>query len=63
MDKKLMLSNTDKKMMGVCGGIGEYLGVDPTVVRVLWVIGTVVTGIFPLIVVYGVLSFVIPNRY
>jgi len=36
--KKLYRSNTDKMICGVCGGIGEYLNIDPTVVRLLWVI-------------------------
>jgi phage shock protein C len=33
MDKKLYLSDTNKKIGGVCGGLGEYLGIDPTLVR------------------------------
>lgn len=36
MEKKLRKSATDKKLSGVCGGIAEYLGWDPTVVRLLW---------------------------
>ena len=31
--KQLYKSNTNKKVAGVCGGIGEYLGIDPTIVR------------------------------
>lgn len=37
-DKKLYRSDTNKVFLGVCGGIGEYLNVDPTVVRLLWII-------------------------
>lgn len=33
--KRLFLSRKDKKIFGVCGGLGDYLGVDPTIVRVL----------------------------
>ena len=36
--KKLYRSNKDRVFAGVCGGIGEYLGVDPTVIRLLAVI-------------------------
>lgn len=36
--KKLYRSNTDKMLCGVCAGIGEYLNIDPTVIRLLWVI-------------------------
>ncbi|MBR5721773.1 MAG: PspC domain-containing protein [Clostridia bacterium] len=36
--KKLYRSTSNRQLCGVCGGVGEYLGVDPTVVRVVWVI-------------------------
>lgn len=36
--KKLCKSNTDKKLCGVCGGIAEYFDLDPTLVRLGWVI-------------------------
>jgi len=36
--KKLALSRRDKKIAGVCGGFAEYLGLDPTLVRLLWVL-------------------------
>ena len=36
--KKLYLSQTDKKIAGVCGGIAEYLEVDPTVIRIIFLI-------------------------
>ena len=38
--QRLYRSGTDRIIGGVCGGIGEYLGWDPVVVRLLWVIGT-----------------------
>ena len=36
--KKLFKSTTNKKICGVCGGIGEYFKVDPTLIRLLWII-------------------------
>ncbi len=36
MEKKLYRSTKDKKLCGVCGGIAEYVNVDPTVLRLLW---------------------------
>jgi phage shock protein C len=60
-NKKLFLSSTDKKFMGVCGGIGEYFNVDPTVIRVLFVIGAFMSA-GTLLAVYGVLCFVMPSR-
>ena len=35
-NKKLYKSKTDKKLAGVCGGLGEFLGLDSTIVRLIW---------------------------
>ncbi len=35
-EKRLMRSTTNKMICGVCGGIGEYLNLDPTLVRLIW---------------------------
>ena len=60
-NKKLFLSSSDRKFMGVCGGIGEYFNVDPTAIRVLFVIGAFMSA-GTLLAVYGVLCFVMPSR-
>ena len=44
MEKKLRKSSVNKKLCGVCGGIAEYFIVDPTVVRLLWVLFSVAGG-------------------
>jgi phage shock protein C len=44
MPTRLERSTTNKVVSGVCGGIGEYLQVDPTLVRVFFVVGTIITG-------------------
>jgi len=36
MQKRLYKSQTDVKICGVCGGIAEFFGIDPTVVRLIW---------------------------
>lgn len=38
MNRKLYKSRQNKVFSGVCGGIGEYLNVDPVVIRVIWLI-------------------------
>lgn len=38
MDKRLYKSNENKMVEGVCGGIAEYFGIDPTLVRLGWVL-------------------------
>ncbi len=40
-EHKLRRSRHDKKIAGVCGGFGEYLGVDPTLVRLIWLVAVV----------------------
>lgn len=51
--KRLMRSSTDCKLAGVCGGIAEYLNVDSTVVRLVWVL----LVIFPVPLVPAVLGY------
>ena len=38
MTKKLFRSTTDKKLTGVCGGLGAYFGLDSNIIRLIWVI-------------------------
>jgi phage shock protein C len=59
--KRLYRSYTDKKIAGVCGGIGEYLNVDPTVVRLVAVIGGLATGIIPFFVGYVIAWIIVPE--
>lgn len=59
--KKLYLSDTDKKLAGVCGGVGEYFEVDSTLIRLAVVCVAVLTGIFPGIIGYIVAALVIPH--
>jgi len=47
---------------GVVGGAAEYLGMDPTVARVLYVVGSIVSGAFPGTLVYVICMFVIPEE-
>ncbi|MBR3731175.1 MAG: PspC domain-containing protein [Spirochaetales bacterium] len=63
MAKKLCRSSTDKKLFGVCGGLAEYFGMDSTVMRVIWVLVTLLTGIgLSLIIVYLVMGLVMPEN-
>ena len=61
MSKKLYRSRRDAKICGVCGGIGEYLGVDSTVIRLIAVI-LLVTPIAPGLIVYAILAVIIPRE-
>ncbi len=44
MQKRLTRSRTERMIAGVCGGIAEYLNVDPTVVRLIWVLVAFLAG-------------------
>ncbi|MDX1582255.1 MAG: PspC domain-containing protein [Thermoanaerobaculia bacterium] len=50
-----------RMIAGVCGGIAEWLGWSPTLVRILYVIGSIVSAAFPGIIVYLILWLLMPN--
>lgn len=50
--RRLTRSVMDRKIAGVCGGFAEYFGMDPTILRILWVFVTLATGIFPGVLAY-----------
>ena len=52
MEKKLYKSNQNKMLDGVCGGIAEYFGIDPTVVRLIWALFSLMGG-------SGILAYII----
>ncbi len=60
MKKKLYRSRDEHMIAGVCGGIAEYLGLDPTIVRLLFIL--ISLGPMPGIIVYLVLAFVMPEK-
>lgn len=63
MKKRMYLSETDKKISGVCGGMAEYFDIDSTLVRLAWVIISLMfsLGIGGLIV-YIIAALIIPKR-
>ena len=58
--RRLTRSNRNKMIAGVCGGLAEYLNVDPTVMRVLYVLVSILSAAFPGIVAYIILMFLMP---
>ena len=57
---RLHKSATDKKLAGVCGGIAEYLGIDPTIIRLAWAL--LIFGWGTGLVAYIVCAFVLPEE-
>ncbi len=53
-------SRTDRKIAGVCGGLGEMLDVDPNLIRIAFVLLALVTGVIPMVVAYVVAWLLVP---
>lgn len=60
MGKKLYKSNQNKMIDGVCGGIAEYFGIDPTVVRLIWALFSLMGGCG--ILAYIIAAIIIPRN-
>lgn len=58
--KKLYKSSTDKKIAGVCGGIAEYFNIDPTLVRLGWVVFCALGGSG--LLAYIIMAIIMPSR-
>ena len=59
--KKLLRSRKNKVIAGVCSGIGNYFGIDPVVIRLLWVVLTIFSGFFMGILAYIIAWIIIPE--
>jgi phage shock protein C len=57
--KRLVRSTNDRKLAGVCAGIADYFDMDPTIIRVLWLLATLVPG--PNILAYIILWIAVPE--
>lgn len=61
--KKLYRSEKNRVLAGIFGGLGEYFDVDPTVLRLGWLLVFVFTGIFPGLLAYIVAIIIVPNKF
>ena len=59
-DKRLLKYSSNRMISGVCGGIGEFFGIDPTVIRLIWAILTF-CGLGSGILIYIIAAVVIPE--
>lgn len=60
--RRLYKSEHDRKISGVCAGIADYFGLDPTVIRVGWLLLSLFTAGFPGILAYIICAVVLPNE-
>lgn len=59
--KKLYKSN-DKMLDGVCAGIADYFGIDPTIVRVIYAIIALCSAVMPMVILYIALAIIMPRE-
>ena len=59
--KRLYRSETDTKLAGICGGLGEEFGIDGNIVRLAMVFACAVSGVAPLVITYIVAWIILPK--
>ncbi|URT70443.1 PspC domain-containing protein [Cytobacillus firmus] len=59
---KLIRSRSNRKLAGVLGGLSKSIGIDATILRVIFIVLLFTTGVFPMTLVYALLVFVLPNE-
>lgn len=62
MNKKLYRSRTKRMLSGVCGGLEDYLSIDVTIIRLIWVLVSLMSGGFPGIIAYVIAVFIVPEE-
>jgi len=62
MATKKLYRQSNTMLAGVCGGIAEYLEIDATVVRLIWVILSLFTACFPGLILYIIAMIIIPKK-
>jgi phage shock protein C len=62
MARGLVRSRKDRVIAGVCGGLAEQFGMSPTVMRVIFIVVSLLSAAFPGILVYIVLWIVVPEE-
>ena len=60
MDKKLYKSQGDRKLCGVCGGLGEFFGIDASLIRLAWIVFCLLGGSG--VLAYIIAALVIPDE-
>ncbi|MBN2135537.1 MAG: PspC domain-containing protein [Acidobacteria bacterium] len=60
--KKLYRDMDNRMISGVCSGLAEYLDLDVSIVRVLWIIMTIMTGIVGGVIAYLLMVFIVPMK-
>ncbi len=59
--KRLYRSESDVKIAGICGGIGEEFGIDGSILRLMVVFGSIVTAVLPVVITYLIGWIILPK--
>ena len=62
MTKRLYRSKENKIFAGVIGGLGEHFDVDPTILRLLWLVILIATAVIPGVIVYIIAVYIVPKH-
>ena len=60
--KQLTRSRNNRVVAGLCAGLGTYFGIDPTIIRLLFVLGFFIGGHFGIVLLYIIMALVIPEE-
>ena len=60
--KHLYKSDKNRVVSGIFGGLGEYYDIDPTILRLAWLLVLVLTVVIPGVIVYIIAAFIVPSR-
>lgn len=60
--RKVYRSEENKIFAGIIGGLGEHFDIDPTLLRLIWLLILIFTGVIPGLIVYIVAVFVVPKK-
>lgn len=63
MDQKKLTKSENKVLAGVCAGLAEYMGMDITVMRVLYALLTFCSAAFPGVLLYLIMALVMPESW
>ncbi len=60
--KKLYRSTSNNIIAGICGGLGEILEVDPTIIRLIVIVVALITGVIPFVIGYLLAWWIVPLK-
>jgi phage shock protein C len=60
--KKLVRSRSDRKIAGICAGLADYLDLDVILMRLIWAVATIASGIVPGLVAYVLAWIIVPEE-